>query len=100
VGLLGALSGHTTGSTMVRFEVSTTTPGRNDFEPRAGFADGSGRGLLGHCTFTDLAERKPFVARELADGLMIVNLDLELTDLLLAPTLRIRTMVSQSKSTS
>jgi hypothetical protein len=73
----GLISGSITASGVVRFEVSTAAPGRNYFEPRAGFVDASARGVLGSCTFTDLAERKTLVVGAASDGLMIINLDLK-----------------------
>jgi hypothetical protein len=77
----GTISGNITGSAVVRFDVSAASAGRHHFEPRAGFVDGLSQGVAGSCTFTDVAERKTFVAGGAPDGLMIVNLDLEFSEL-------------------
>ncbi len=95
----GLISGSITSSGVVRFEVTNLGPGRYYFEPRAGFVDGSGRGLLGGCSFTELAECKTLVTSGAPDGLMIVNLDLQFSDLE-APTRTLDALTGAAAMTS
>ena len=73
----GNLSGTTTGSGVVRWEVTAVLPGSLHFEPREGFVDGSGNGRLGQCSFTEAGERKIVSAIGLPDGRLHMNLDLD-----------------------
>ena len=74
----GILSGSSTGSGVVRWEVTAALPGSLQLAPLAGFIDGSSSGRLGGCTFTETADRLVLSATGSDAGKLYLNLDLEL----------------------
>ncbi len=74
----GNLSGTSTGSGVVRWDVTAVLPLSLQFEPREGFVDGLGSGRLGAlCTFTEVGDRKIVGTGLFPDGKLHINLDLE-----------------------
>ena len=74
----GNLVGTSTGSGVVQWDVRDLLPGSVQFEPQAGFIDGSSSGHLGACTFTENAARRTLDANGPAAGRLYIGLDLDL----------------------